>query len=259
MKILGHRGWRGKYPENSLIGFDAVSRLAISGVELDVIINKKGELLVSHEPWFDLAYCQTKEETNLFRLATESIQQVDCGTKFYPNFPNQLKLNTVKPLFSSLVAMWNYLEVKPFIALEVKSETKRYGSYQSFAKPFAEALIKFEKDYLKGFDYFVQSFDPYFLKVYHQLKLGQETGLLVENKIALQEDLDFLGYRPNFYNPEHLLLEPTICQQIIEKGMEIYTWTVNQKDLEHQLSQMGVTGLISDYPELFVAKDTQKD
>ena len=65
MKIIGHRGWRGKYPENSLNGFEALSKLGVNALELDVIITKDKEILVSHEAWFDLNYCTSKSEANL--------------------------------------------------------------------------------------------------------------------------------------------------------------------------------------------------
>jgi glycerophosphoryl diester phosphodiesterase len=252
MKIIGHRGWRGKYPENSLIGFEKLNELGIFSLELDVIVSKNDELIVSHEPWFDLNYCKTQKESNLFKLATAEIQKTDCGSVFYPNFPAQIKVPSVKPLFKSCVELWNSFETKPFIALEVKSEPKLYGDKQPFAEKFAQLLINFEKTHLTDYQYFVQSFDPYFLKVYHSLNPKTATGLLLENKLDIQKNIDFLGFVPSFINPEHLLLNQKNCTEILDLGASIYTWTVNEKNDFDGIKDFGISGIITDYPERFV-------
>ena len=177
MKIIGHRGWRGSYPENSLLGFKELANLGVQAVELDIIITKDQEILVSHEPWFDPSYCSAATKNNLYRIDSNQIAEIDCGSKLYDRFPGQLKTKTVKPLFKDLIKLWGSLDVKPFLALEVKSESRFYGSYQPFPRDFAQLLIEFEAKYLNGFDYFVQSFDPYFLKTYHSLQPNTSTGL----------------------------------------------------------------------------------
>src|SRR3990167_6259327 len=46
---IGHRGFAGKYQENSLQAFDQASKLGVDGVELDVWVCKTGELVVYHD------------------------------------------------------------------------------------------------------------------------------------------------------------------------------------------------------------------
>lgn len=251
-QIIGHRGWRGKFPENSLIGFDQLFHLGIHAVELDVVITKDKQILVSHEAWFDLQYCTHHHPSNLYALTLAEIQQVDCGLKNDSRFPEQQKLASIKPTLKSVLELWDFLGVKPFIALEVKSETKLYGSYQPFAQEFAELLIDFEQKHLLDYNYFVQSFDPFFLKTYHQLNPARATGLLIENKVSLYEDLDVLGYKPNFYNPEHILLSDSLMQDLSTEKIESYTWTVNSVEDYNKIKDYPLKGIISDYPELFL-------
>jgi glycerophosphoryl diester phosphodiesterase len=51
--IIGHRGARQLWPENSLYGFRKLLELPVDGVEFDVHLTRAGELLVIHDPTLD--------------------------------------------------------------------------------------------------------------------------------------------------------------------------------------------------------------
>jgi glycerophosphoryl diester phosphodiesterase len=53
VQIVGHRGGRNVWPENSLGGFRNVLRLPVDAVEFDVHRTKAGELLVIHDATLD--------------------------------------------------------------------------------------------------------------------------------------------------------------------------------------------------------------
>lgn len=48
--IIGHRGARNLWPENSLDGFVRTRDLGVDGVELDVHLSRDGEMVVIHDP-----------------------------------------------------------------------------------------------------------------------------------------------------------------------------------------------------------------
>lgn len=48
--IIGHRGARNLWPENSLSGFRKTAALKLSGVEFDLHLTKSGEVVVLHDP-----------------------------------------------------------------------------------------------------------------------------------------------------------------------------------------------------------------
>jgi glycerophosphoryl diester phosphodiesterase len=51
--IIGHRGARNLWPENSLEGFRRTRELGVDAVEFDVHLAKDGELVVIHDPSLD--------------------------------------------------------------------------------------------------------------------------------------------------------------------------------------------------------------
>lgn len=61
--IIGHRGGRDLWPENSLTGFRNLLDLPVAGVEFDLHLSDAGEILVIHDPRLD----RTVEATGLTR------------------------------------------------------------------------------------------------------------------------------------------------------------------------------------------------
>lgn len=53
MKILGHRGGRNLWAENSLSGFRNAIALGIEAIELDVHLTRDGEVVVIHDPFLE--------------------------------------------------------------------------------------------------------------------------------------------------------------------------------------------------------------
>ena len=102
-KIFGHRGCRGIYPENTIKGFKKAISLGVDGIELDVVMNKNQELIIYHESYIDTNYCITakldKKSLNIYKMDVAKIQEIDCGSKFVKEYPNQLKIKEKKPTF----------------------------------------------------------------------------------------------------------------------------------------------------------------
>ncbi|MBX4919317.1 glycerophosphodiester phosphodiesterase [Rhizobium bangladeshense] len=51
--IIGHRGGRNLWPENSLSGFRKLGQMPVDGVEFDIHLTRSGEMLVIHDPTLD--------------------------------------------------------------------------------------------------------------------------------------------------------------------------------------------------------------
>ena len=49
LDIQGHRGCRGLYPENTINGFIKAYDLGVNTLEMDVVISKDSQVIISHE------------------------------------------------------------------------------------------------------------------------------------------------------------------------------------------------------------------
>jgi len=50
--VQGHRGCRGLLPENTIPAFKRAIDLGVTTLELDLVISKDKEVIISHEPFF---------------------------------------------------------------------------------------------------------------------------------------------------------------------------------------------------------------
>jgi glycerophosphoryl diester phosphodiesterase len=65
--LQGHRGARGLKPENTIPAFIEALNYGVTTVELDVVITKDLQVVVSHEPWMAAAICLKPDSTAITR------------------------------------------------------------------------------------------------------------------------------------------------------------------------------------------------
>ena len=53
MRVFAHRGYSGKYPENTMLAFREAEKTGADGIELDVQLSKDGELVIIHDETLD--------------------------------------------------------------------------------------------------------------------------------------------------------------------------------------------------------------
>ena len=74
--VAAHRGWCGKYPENTMAAFRAALELGVDQIETDVRVTKDGELVLIH----DAAVDRTTNGTGLVIYYTfEELRKLDAG------------------------------------------------------------------------------------------------------------------------------------------------------------------------------------
>ena len=53
VKNFAHRGFSGKYPENTMLAFEKAVEAGAEGIELDVQLTKDGEIVIIHDETID--------------------------------------------------------------------------------------------------------------------------------------------------------------------------------------------------------------
>ena len=101
----GHRGCRGLMPENTIPAMLHALELNVTTLELDVVITKDKQVVLSHEPFFnheittkpDGALVAEAEEKslNIYQMTFEEVKRFDVGTRPHPRFPLQKKLSLI--------------------------------------------------------------------------------------------------------------------------------------------------------------------
>ena len=78
-KIFAHRGFSGKYPENTMIAFEKAVEIGVDGIELDVHLTKDNELVIIHDE-------DVKRTTNgeglVKDMTLEELKKLDASATF---------------------------------------------------------------------------------------------------------------------------------------------------------------------------------
>lgn len=255
----GHRGARGRFPENSIPAFEEAVRQGMRTVELDLAVSKDKQLVVSHEPWFNPDICMLEnsaytEDTSLYGLTYDDIAKIDCGSKGNKDYPQQESMVTVKPLFFQVVAACDSLATAmgrslPFYNIEIKSRPSYDGRFTPEIVEFT-ALVYSELVRLSIENRVtIQSFDVRGLQQMKALDPNIKNALLSESALSYKRDIEELGFEPNIYSPYHLTLRPEHVAELHDRNIEVIPWTVNDLTRMRTLIDWGVDGIISDYPD----------
>jgi len=266
--IQGHRGCRGLLPENTIEAMKKAIDLGITTLEMDVVISKDKQVLLSHEPFLSHEICLNKNQNeiteanehsyNLYQMNYNEIKECDCGSKMHPRFKDQLKLKTYKPLLSEVIEFTekyiekNYPGKKIYYNIETKSDAKGDGIFHPEPKEFVDLLVSVLKGTTISDRVYIQSFDVRTLQYLHQKYPEFKTVLLVENKMSVKKNLEILGFKPNVYSPEFILLDEKKVKFLHKKGIKVIPWTVNKIEDMAKVIGYGVDGLISDYPNRYL-------
>ncbi|WP_373330970.1 glycerophosphodiester phosphodiesterase family protein [Salmonirosea aquatica] len=268
--LQGHRGCRGLMPENSWPAFEKALELGVTTLEMDVVISKDGQVVVSHEPYFMASYClkpdgspiEKGEKINLHTLTYGEIKKYDTGSKGNPDFPKQKRIETHKPLLSKVLAKaeaYCRTHGRPAVNynIEIKSEASEYGISQPRPAEFSELVYRVIKGQVPLERVTLQSFDFEVLRYWQkQVQVGKygkvKLAALVSNLKGIETNLESLGFTPAIYSSYYKLLSADKVKRLHEKGMLVIPWTVNDIDAMKEVKAMGVDGLITDYPDRYL-------
>ncbi len=76
--VAAHRGWRSRYPENTMEAFAAAEALGVDQIELDVRSTKDGELVVIHDATVD----RTTDGSGAVRdMTLAEVKALDAGIR----------------------------------------------------------------------------------------------------------------------------------------------------------------------------------
>ena len=262
--VIGHRGEAGNLPENSIWGFLSAVEKGVDALEMDVVISADKKVVVSHEPFMASHYVldpdghaipQKKEsETNFYEMKYETIKKFESGLKENRDFPKQKKISSYKPLLEEVIDRVEELTsekgLKPVTyMIEIKSSSANYNRSQPEPTEFARLVMKVIEN--KGIAHrsIIKSFDPVLLNRMHELYPQVKISYLVSKK-GIRKNLSRLNFTPEYYSPRHkLIVNRTFVDSVKAMNMKLLPWTVNRKRKIRRLLELGVDGIITDYPE----------
>ncbi|HTD92451.1 MAG TPA: glycerophosphodiester phosphodiesterase family protein [Chitinophagaceae bacterium] len=263
----GHRGTRGLMPENTIPAMYKAIDIGVNTVEVDVVYSKDRKVVISHDLYFNPDITTTPEgksldkkeapRTLIYSMDYDSVRKYDVGLKYYAEFPRQQKMAAYKPLLGELIDSTNaYARSKGkaiLFNIELKTSVANDGIKHPPVEEFVEGVMRMVEEKNIQKQCYLQSFDFRPLQLIHKKYPGIVTAVLIsdKDKRTLEQQLTELGYIPEMYSPHSALVTPELVRECHKRGTRIIPWTVNTPEEMKKLKEMGVDGIITDYPDYF--------
>ena len=238
-KIIGHRGARNLWPENSLTGFRNVLSLPIDAVEFDVHLTDEGELVVIHDATLD----RTTEATGPVRALT-------------PEARVQTRLKDSTDMVPTLAEVLEILAPAEDKQLHIEIKASETGeAYPGIVEQVVALIDEYDiadRCYLTSFDTeILETCREYAPDISRLISVNadwaeRQGGLKVFLDKA--DDLaDLIAIHHELMDAEWELITSTIALD------RLCVWTLNDADLIRKWLDRGIGHLTSDSPDLVLA------
>lgn len=278
--LQGHRGARGLKPENTWPAFQAAIEYKMTTLELDTVLTKDGKVIIHHDSDTNPIICQNIDGTSiakqsLYNLTLAELKELDCGSKKNPSFPEQVpvpgtKLLTIEEFFGLVadVEKKNGGKSPKFLYnIETKfPDDSNSNVSQERMKEHVVALIKAIDKFKTNERVTIQSFYlPSLLVVDSINPKIKKSALFSPSKF--QGLMMILGFgdsyrtnileqaklsKANIISPYFLYVTPGFVQNSHSQNLLVVPWTVNDVKEMNRLTNCGVDGIISDYPNRLI-------
>lgn len=226
--VLGHRGDRFNYPENTLTSYRSAINKGLDGVELDVLLTKDDKLVCSHN--FDLER-ETTGNGFIDERDYSELVKIKAGNHFSEpkRQPIPLLTDVIKSLPKTTILN---IEIKTKSTFDIKAAIK---------------VARLIKDGAISQKVIVSSFNPIAVRAIKCVSKSISTGF-----IYYQAE-NFKGVfiaRPDCLHPNAKFVTDKLIQFCKKRNMRINTWTVNNANAHDWLNRKNIDGIITDNPTL---------
>lgn len=258
--LQGHRGARGLLPENTLPAFERAIALGVTTVELDVGVTRDAVVVVHHDRTLnpDLArgpdgqWVRAPAPT-IYSLSFAELQRYDVGrirpgSEYFSRFKEQ------KPVDGTRIPkLEDVLKLDAKVRFNIETKISPEAPHETLApEPFARALIAEVRKAGVEQRTTIQSFDFRILKVVEREAPEIATAYLTSKRYPDPARVAEAGAR--VWSPDFSVLNEETVKKAKILRLRIIPWTVNEPGDIARVLDMGVDGIISDYPDRVLAE-----
>ena len=223
-KVIGHRGAAGLLPENSLPSIQKALDIGVDRVEIDVHQSKDGRVVVIHDKTLNRT---TKGNGLVKKLDLAEIQKIPLKG-----------IASTTDRVPTLEEVLECINGQSVLLIEIKHGKKYYPNIEQNILDIIEQFKA--KDWC-----ILQSFDNRVLRETYRL----------DTEIALHKLFDtpyFFNFKAYPYIKEYGISNAFAGKRILQKvhrmQKKLNVWTVNEEKRMEELIQLGVDGIITDFP-----------
>lgn len=235
--IIAHRGASGVAPENTLAAVQKALDAGADIVEIDVHFSKDKKIIVMH----DASVIRTTEgEKDLEQMTLEEIKSLDAGSWFSADYAGEQ--------VPQLEEVLSLIQGQAILLIEIKKG--RNGRYEGLEQAVIDVV-----DSAQARDkVIIQSFEYETVQQVQQLAPSIEVHQLVTAAGGLDEYTGIAAINPYYRTLTHRFI-----RQAHERGLKVFTYTVNSEKEMKKCMRGRVDGIITNYPGRLVELLKEKE
>ena len=233
-KIIAHRGFSGIAPENTLIAFQKAIESGADYFELDVHKSSDGHIFVIHDKSIKRTSSDNLEG-NIDQMTCKEIKKLKVG---YPKkFGNVYKDEKIPTLKKALKLAKG--KIKVCIEIKVDGIEKEVFKIINDLKMNNEVIIfSFYDSVLTRIRQLDETIPILYLKDNANYTIIDYAKTINVNAIGV-------GYKTE--------ITQGFLDLAHKSGIEVWKWTVNDESQMHELIDLGIDGIITNYPDKALA------
>ena len=252
--VIAHRGASGIAPENTLLAIQKAIEMNVDFIEIDIHLSKDGEIVLMHDATVDRT---TDGEGAISDYTLAKLKELDAGSWMGSQFKNE-RIPTLREVLEQV-------DGQVRILLEVKQgEDGRYSGFEE------KILAEIEENEASSW-IVIQSFQAETVNRFMELAPKMEVHKLILGElplIPLHHDGEFQFRKAGNFegvasiNPWFPMLTQRLVNRIHSRGKKITVFTVNDREDLQTAWEMGVDGIITDFPDRLIQlkkEDTRSD
>ncbi len=240
--IIAHRGASGLAPENTLPAFEKALEIGVDRIEMDLRQTIDGEVVVIHDKTIMRT---TNGWGSVRKLSLNRIKRYSAGAWFHHSF-SEVKV----PTFREVLEL---VQGRATLLLEIKNGSPYHHGIES-------NILKLINEFEAHDWCIVQSFNDRVLSNFRKSpKLQSDVQKLFEAFIPVAPFYGgsrFSYKRVKTYdfaeeiNINYRYVNPRVVRKVHQLGKKVNVWTVNQEVNLKKYTDMGVDGIITDFPDV---------
>ena len=257
--IIGHRGARSIFPENTFRGFEYAIEIGCDSIEFDVVVTKDHHVICTHDPYINpkihrgMDGSTLAKKVNIYKhLTLADIKKIDCGSKLLKKYPKQqTQPKSEIPTLDEFFQLINDCPLEKANSIKFNLEMKSFPKKKHFGpepKVFAQLVVDVVKKYNMQNRMTIQSFDHRTLHAIREIDssitLAGLTEIYTLDLASLAKQLGF-----EVLCPHYRLLSRKNLEKVHNLGVKVIPWTVNRPRIWEHLMKIGVDGIITDDPQ----------
>ncbi len=269
MDIEGHRGARGLVVENTLPSVTAALEAGATGIEIDVRLTADGHVVVWHDPVLLPEKCRSTRGNligaRVDELTLDQLRTVDVGSQTLPEFTTQRAAPGAQiATLAEVIALGESYASNTWWTVEVKidpTDKREVDRREQLVEATLAAVHQVGVDrrcFVHSFDWAVldlsRELDPGVLRsaltVARHFSVGSPwTGSV--DPAEYDEDLisGVAALGASVVSPGFALVDADLVRRAHALDIGVLTWTVNESDDLTRMLDLGVDGIVTDYPD----------